>query len=115
MLLVVVLGYRIGGMVGGLIALLAFFLPMSIAVMWVGRFLSHLRPSPWKRALRDGLAPVTIGLMASGAYAMGRSAVTTWPALLVALVVFGVMISTKINPVFLVIASAIFGAFFFTR
>ena len=61
--------------------------------------------------MRDGLAPVTIGLMASGAYAMGRAATTTVPTIIIALVVTGLMLATKINPIWLVLAAALAGAF----
>jgi chromate transporter len=115
MLLVIVLGYRIAGPPGALVALLAFFLPMSMIVVWVGRRLRHLRGSGWGPALRDGIAPVTIGLMASGAYAMGRIALTTWLAVLLAVLVFVLMVRTKINPVWLVLGCALFGALFFPR
>jgi chromate transporter len=111
MLLVVVLGYRVAGVVGALIALFAFFIPMSIVVVLVGRYLVKLPPSPWKQAVRDGLAPVTIGLMGSGAYAMGRSATTTLPTLLIGGAVVALMLVTKINPIWLVLASALAGAF----
>jgi chromate transporter len=116
MLLVVVLGYRIAGSIGAVIALAAFFVPMTIIVMWVARYLrKHLAGSSWGAAIRDGLAPVTIGLMASGAYAMGKTAATTWLAMGVALIVFIVMVRTKINPFWLVLGCALFGALFFPR
>jgi chromate transporter len=114
MLLVVVLGYWIAGPLGALIALLAFFLPISFVVMWAGRSLRHVRASPWKRAVRDGLAPVTIGLMAAGAYAMGKAATTTLITILLAVVVALFMIRTRINPVWLVLGCAVFGAVVFT-
>ena len=116
MLLVVVLGYRVAGTIGAVVALAAFFLPMSIIVLLVARYLrKHLTGSPWAVAVRDGLAPVTIGLMASGAYAMGRTAASTWLAIGVAFVVFILMVRTKTNPVWLVLASALFGAIAFPR
>lgn len=116
MLLVVVLGYRIAGTMGALIALVAFFLPIAIVVMWSGRFLRrHLRGSRWEPAIRDGMAPVTIGLMSSGVYAMGRSATTTWFSILLALVVVLVMLRSKINLVWLVLGCAVIGAAAFPR
>ncbi|MGZ3496126.1 MAG: chromate transporter [Vulcanimicrobiaceae bacterium] len=116
MLLVVVLGYRIAGALGALIALLAFFLPIAIIVLWTGRFLRrHLRGSPWGPAIRDGMAPVTIGLMSAGVYAMALSATTAWFSLLLALAVVLFMLRTKINPVWLVLGCAIVGAVAFPR
>ncbi|MEO9264066.1 MAG: chromate transporter [Candidatus Baltobacteraceae bacterium] len=115
MLMVIVLGYRIGGTIGALIAFVAFFLPVSLIVFFVTRYLRHLAASPWKSAVRDGLAPVTIGLMAAGVYAMGKAATTTWLTIAIAAAIFALMVRTKINPVLLVLACAIFGAFLLPR
>ena len=111
MLLVVVLGYRVAGTIGAIVAMLAFFVPMSIIVVLVGRVAKMIPDSPWKQAIRDGLAPVTIGLMASGAYSMGTSAITSVAAAAIAVVVLGVMLATKVNPIWLVLAAAAAGAF----
>lgn len=111
MLLVVVLGYRLAGTIGALIALLAFFVPMSVLVVLVGRVAKKIPDSPWKQAVRDGLAPVTIGLMASGAYSMGISAITTVPAAAISATVLALMLATKLNPIWLVLAAAAAGAF----
>lgn len=110
MLLVVVLGYRVAGTIGALLALLAFFVPMSIIVVLVGRVAKNIPDSPWKHAVRDGLAPVTIGLMASGAYSMGTAAITSLPAAGIGAVVLGLMLGTKVNPIWLVLAAAVAGA-----
>ena len=112
MLMVIVLGYRIAGLLGAVIAFVGFFLPVSLIVFFVARFFRRHSDSPWTQAIQKGLAPVTIGLMASGVYSMGKVATTTWITLCVALVVFILMTRTKINPVWLVLGCAAFGAIF---
>ena len=39
-----------------------------------GKFWDHFEGSPWRDSVQRGMAPITIGLMMSGAYAIGRTA-----------------------------------------
>jgi chromate transporter len=115
MLMVIVLGYRVAGPLGALITFLAFFLPVSLIAFFVARFFrSHIH-SPWIQSIRSGMAPVAIGLMAAGVYAMGKAAVTTWLAAGIAAVIFVLMLRTKVNPAWFVLACAVFGALFLPR
>lgn len=110
MLMVIVLGYRIAGPIGAFIAFVAFFLPVSFIAFAVARFLRRHADSPWTQSLRKGLAPVAIGLMAAGVYAMGRAAATTWLTAAIAAVVFVLMLRTKVNPAWFVLGCALLGA-----
>lgn len=115
MLMVIVLGYRVAGMIGALLAFVAFFLPASLIAFFVARFLRHHISSPWTQSFRYALAPVAIGLMSAGVYAMGKAATTTWMTIGIAAVVFVILTRTKINPAWLVLAAAVFGALFLPR
>lgn len=115
MLMVVVLGYRLGGVLGAAIAFAGFFVPVLILVFFVARFLRRHASSPWTQALAKGLAPVSIGLMAAGVYAMGKVTISSWIAAAIALVVFALMLRTKINPVWLVLSAAVAGAVVFPK
>ena len=115
MSMVVVLGYRIAGYLGALVVLIAFFLPASILCFTVGRVWARAGDSPWRRAVQDGLAPIAIGLMLSGVYALATSATTTVLTIVPAVIVVLLMLRTKINPVFLVLACGIYGGFLLPR
>lgn len=115
MLMVIVLGYRVAGPMGALIAFVAFFLPASLIAFFVARFLRNHRDSPWVRSMQKAFAPLAIGLMAAGVYAMGKSATTTWMTIGIAVVVFAVLTRSKINPAWLVLGCAIFGALFLPK
>jgi len=115
MSMVVVLGDRIAGIVGALVVLFAFFVPASLLCFLVGRIWRRAGESPWRRAVQDGLAPISIGLMLSGVYALATTATTTALTIGIAIVIVLLMLRTKINPVFLVLACGVFGGFFLPR
>lgn len=115
MLMVVVLGDRIAGVAGAAVVLLAFFLPASILCFYAGRIWERIGETPWRRAVQNGLAPISLGLMASGVYSLGKFAATTWLTLGIAAVMIAFVLRTKINPTILILACAAFGAFFLPR
>jgi chromate transporter len=115
MSMVVVLGYHVAGYLGALIVLFAFFVPASILTFLIGRIWARAGDSPWRRAVQDGLAPISIGLMLAGVYALARTATTTWITGAIALVMVVLMLRTKINPVLFVIACGVVGVFFLPR
>ena len=72
--MVTVIGYHVSGIPGAILVLLAFYLPSCTLVFAVGKFWDHFEGSPWRDSVQRGMAPITIGLMMSGAYAIGRTA-----------------------------------------
>ncbi len=115
MLMVVVLGERIAGFAGSVVVLLAFFVPASILCYGAGRLWNRIGDSPWRRAVQNGMAPISIGLMVSGVHAVAKTATTTWMTIGLALIMFAFILRTKINPSLLILACGIAGAFFLPR
>jgi chromate transporter len=115
MSMVVVFGDRIAGIVGALVVLFAFFVPASLLVFIIGRIWERAGESPWRRAVQDGLAPISIGLMLSGVYALATTATTTVITIGLALLIVVLMLRTKINPVFLILGCGVIGGFFLPR
>jgi len=72
--MVIVIGYYVSGIPGAILVLLAFYLPSSTLIFAVGKFWDHFEGLPWRDPVQRGMAPITIGLMASGVYAIGRTA-----------------------------------------
>jgi chromate transporter len=72
--MVSVIGYHVAGMAGAVLVLFAFYVPSCTLVFAVGKFWDHFEGSPWRDAVQRGMAPITIGLMTSGVYAIGRTA-----------------------------------------
>lgn len=84
MLVVIFIGYRVAGVLGAFLSMLAMFLPTSLLTLAFAHYWSQLRTRPWPLAVERALPPVAIGLIAAGVYTVGRSAVTDVPTAILA-------------------------------
>lgn len=110
MLMVVVIGYHVTGYTGALLAFLGFFLPAG-AISWgASRIWDHFEGSPWRGALQKGMAPLVVGLMASGAIAIARTAIDGALTIAIAVAVFaGVYFVKRVNPALFVLGGGLVG------
>ena len=109
MLMVLIIGFKIAGLVGAGIVLAAFFLPSSVLCFYAGRLWSHFGESPWRRCIQDALEPISIGLMVSGVYAVAKASIVSPVTLLLSLCTLYFILRTKINPVFVILAAGLVG------
>jgi chromate transporter len=109
MMMVVAIGQMVAGFPGALVSGFAFFIPTSILTLIVGRFWNSMAHNPWRGALQRGLAPVSLGLLLAGCITIGLEVLTDWINILLCLIVFGLLMKTKINPSLLILAAAIIG------
>jgi len=115
MLMVMLIGYRLAGALGALVVGVAFFLPDCILTLFANRLWVHFAASPWRKAVQRGMAPIAIGLMMAGTYAIGRLAVKSyntgvelnWVALAIALTVFGLLLWRHVNPALVIIVGGV--------
>jgi chromate transporter len=107
MLMVLIIGFKVAGVVGAGIVLLAFFLPSSILCFYAGRLWSHFAHNPWRRTIQSALEPISIGLMASGVYAVAKASIVSPMTLILALCTLYLILRTKINPVFVILGSGV--------
>nr|WP_255532985.1 chromate transporter [Polynucleobacter sp. CS-Odin-A6] len=105
MLMVLVLGYQLAGLIGAGVVLLSFFLPSSLLCFYVGRLWNRLGESPWRRTIQNALEPISLGLMASGVYAVGKASIVSPITLVLALATLYLILKTKINPVWIILGS----------
>lgn len=109
MLMVQIIGERVAGVPGALVALLAFFAPASVLTYATGKLWDRLEGWPWRASIQRGLAPIAIGLMLAGTITIARIAVTDPRTIALALAVGGVLLWRKVNPAWLILASAALG------
>ncbi len=107
MLMVLVIGFQVAGLVGAGVVLLAFFLPSSILCFYVGRLWVRIGESPWRRAVQNALEPISVGLMASGVYAVGKASIVSSLTAGLALITLYLILRTKINPVIVILGSGL--------
>lgn len=107
MLMVLVIGFQIAGLLGAAIVLLAFFVPSSVLCFYAGRLWEHFGESPWRRTVQNALEPISIGLMASGVYAVAKASIIDLSTLILAIVSLYCVLKTKINPALIILSSGL--------
>jgi chromate transporter len=109
MMMIVSIGAWAAGLPGAVVVLIAFFLPTALLTFVVGRLWIRLAEWPWRASIQRGLAPVSIGLLLAGCLTMAEGAVTGVVAGMIAVVVFAILLRSRINPALLILAGALTG------
>lgn len=107
MLMVLVIGLQLAGLGGAAVVFLSFFIPSSVLCLFIGRLWIKMGESAWRRAIQNALEPISIGLMLSGVYAVGKAAATSPVTFGLALLAFIVLVSTKVNPVLVILLAGL--------
>jgi chromate transporter len=107
MLMVLVIGYRLKGALGALAVGLAFFLPDCIITLFANRLWERYRDSPWRASIHYGMAPVIIGLMLSGTYAIAVLSIHNLVALLIAASTLSILMWRHVNPGVLIVIGGV--------
>jgi chromate transporter len=66
------IGWKVAGWTGALVATLSLFMPASILTYFVARLYDRYRGRDWHTAMEKGLAPIAVGLIVAGALAVLR-------------------------------------------
>ncbi|HUC17413.1 MAG TPA: chromate transporter [Acetobacteraceae bacterium] len=109
MMMVASVGEWVAGPVGALAVVIAFFLPTALLTFGIGRAWARLEGWPWRQAVQRGLAPVSIGLLLAGSITMAKGVVHGWIHGVMALIVFALLMTTRVNPALLILCSLVVG------
>jgi chromate transporter len=102
-------GWRAAGVVGALVATFAMAAPSCLFAYWVAKVWDRYRTALWRVALAAGLAPVTVGLVASSAWLLSRAADSDVRLALVTAATGLTAYATKLNPLWLLALAAALG------
>ena len=117
MMSVILIGYDVSGWLGALAVLFAFFLPNCLLCYFVSGIWDAAASSPWRDSVQRGMAPIVIGLMLAGCYALGKTASfdpsRDWElnavTLSIGVVVVAVLSFTRINPALTILGGGVAG------
>ena len=73
------------------------------------RLWDRFRDAPWQRIVRLGLVPVTMGLVIASGIVMARAADTGWQAAALTIAAAAIMLATRLNPMWLLLAGGALG------
>jgi chromate transporter len=113
MMMIVAIGDWIGGPLGAILVLIAFFGPTALLTFIVGRWWMKLETWPWRKSIQQGLAPVSIGLLLAGCFTMAKGAIFGLETAAIAVGVLLILLQTKVNPALLVLGGALVGVLSF--
>jgi chromate transporter len=108
-LIVTLIGYRVAGIAGGLVATLAMCGPTAMLAYLVSRFLDRSSQSVWPAIVQAALVPLSIGLMSASGLILVETSDRSWMAVLVTAVAAVVAFATRLNPLWLLLAGGCLG------
>ena len=106
------IGYAVGGIPGGLVALLASILPPTVIILGVTMILHRLRREAWISSFIEGLTPAISMLMLFTAWKIFQNGSDGWEAWAIGLVSMAGMISKRVNERIVIIIAGLIGVFF---
>lgn len=110
-MLATLIGWKVAGFAGALVATVSFYLPSSLLLYAVAKVWGRWRGSLWHQAVERGMTPIAAGLFLSGGVAVLRVA-PAGPAMWIAAGVATAVLLywPKLHPIPLLAASgAVFG------
>jgi chromate transporter len=117
------IGYKVGGILGALIASAALSLPSFLALILISRFYFEFKSNNYIQLALNGVRPAVIGLLISAVYIIGIKPIfTAWnfsilltllKAVLIIIPGFLLFKHTKINPIIFILIFGVIGIIVF--
>ncbi len=110
MLVVTLLGWRVAGLAGALVASVAFVAPAAALTYTVAGLWERFRTAPWRQTVQAGLTPVTVGLVGGAAVLLAEASARGPGTGLVMLASAAALLATRLHPLWLLALGAALGA-----
>jgi chromate transporter len=105
------IGWKVAGLAGAVVALLAMCFPAAVIAWWVAELWERFKDSPWRQAIQRAIAPIVVALILSGGFVLATPESPDWRLWLIAAVSAAGMLATKLNPLWMLGAGGLLGAF----
>jgi chromate transporter len=112
-LVTALIGWKVAGVPGGLVALGAFCAPAAILAYSIGGLWDRMRDAPWRKAFQRALVPITVGFVVSGGYVLATPHGVHWTSALIAGASAAVLYGSKLNPLWILAGGGVLGYFLF--
>jgi chromate transporter len=104
-------GWKVWGIPGAAASALATFGPPCAIYFVAYRLWERFRDAPWRGIVRNGLVPVTVGLIIASGTVMASASATEWQAVAVTIAAVVLMLRTRLNPLWVLLAGGAMGGF----
>jgi chromate transporter len=110
-LIVTLIGQKVAGPLGAVVATLSMFGPSCLLVFIAARLWHRAREARWRDTAERGLAPVAVGLVFASALALTRGTETSWLATGVTAVATTALTLSEMHPLVVLAAGGAAGVF----
>jgi len=110
-LIAALVGWKVAGLGGALVALGAMCGPAAVVAWWVAEAWERFKDSPWRLAIQRAIAPVVVALILSGGFILATPGAPDWRLWAIAVATAAAMLLTKLNPLWFLAAGGAIGGF----
>ena len=110
-LIVSLIGWKVAGLAGALVALFAVCGPAAVLSWWVAGLWERFKDSPWRIAIQRAIAPLVVGLMLSAGYVLCTPSTPDWRLWAIAAASGTTLVLTKLNPLWILAVGGVAGGF----
>lgn len=103
------LGWQILGLPGALLCAIGLVLPSSVITIAYFRYSRKHRDRHWVRAMHDGMAPITVGLLLASGWLLTRQEGTSVQRVALIALSAVLVVRTRLNPLWLLLGGALLG------
>lgn len=104
------IGWKMAGIGGAVVALASFCFPAALIAYWIGALWEKFRDAPWVRVTRRALLPMTAGLALAGGYVLATPVGLDWRYAAIAGASSVAVALTRLNPLWFLAAGGVLGA-----
>ena len=108
-MIVGLLGWKVAGLWGAMVATVAMCGPSGLLTYGVGHVWHRFRGAPWRAAVQSGLAPLTVGLILATGYILARAADHGWAGYAVTAATVALVLGAKLHPLWLLGGAGLLG------
>ena len=112
-LVTALIGWKVAGIVGGLVSLGAFCGPAALLAYSLGGIWDRMRDAPWRKDFQRALLPISVGFIVSGGYILATPQGIDWHSVLIAGASAAMLCATRLNPLWILSAGGVLGYFAF--
>ena len=106
------IGYKLRGVLGGIVGAVGIALPSIIAIMIIAMFFHNIKDNPWVEKFFRGVRPAVVALIAAPCFKMAKTAGITWRTVWIPIVSCLLIALANVSPIYLIIIAGVAGWLF---
>ena len=106
-------GYKVGGVIGSIIATLGVITTSFILITIINKLLSKFKESKVVKTALLGMRPVLIALIIYAFIDLAKESYVDLKSIIITLIIGVILLSKKVHPILVIVIAAILGVFFY--